>query len=255
MEDTESAETGTTDQGSNVPATVALIVLTLMMYVFYLFRTKNTIKDDSGSRFLLRRSARSAASVQGRDPYTSCPSPDCVRCQKYEIVKAEAREKLSRFGELCGSVGLDRISASLDDLKSLPTDPLQHPNVLYVPGLRCRPFWDSSEFPHETKLLERQWSYINGEFDAVCGDDVGWFRNNTASGVWSVFYLYNQGNRISRNCQRCPRTAALVDSLASFMKANVFGNAFFSVLHAATVVVEHCGPCNTRIRCHLGGIY
>lgn len=244
--------------GSSSSVTMGVILITLLVYFIYIIRWKKPAATEGHSDrvLLLRASKTSKSHPQESDQYTACESPECVRCQKYEIVKAEAQEKLKEFIELSSESGLDRVTASLDDLKSLPAAELQHPNVLYVPGLRSQPFWSSSDdFLHVTNLFERQWGFIAEEFESVYGrTNTGWYRNSTKTGAWSVFHFYNQGERMSKNCKKCPRTAALIDSLSSFMKLNIFGNALFSVLESGTTISEHCGPCNTRIRCHLGTI-
>uniref|UniRef100_A0A8C9P2C4 Aspartyl/asparaginy/proline hydroxylase domain-containing protein n=1 Tax=Spermophilus dauricus TaxID=99837 RepID=A0A8C9P2C4_SPEDA len=50
----------------------------------------------------------------------------------------------------------------------------------------------------------------------------------------------------------CPRTYRLLGSLRTCIGNNVFGNACISVLSPGTVITEHYGPTNIRIRCHLG---
>lgn len=243
--------------GSSTIVTVGVILLMILIYFVYILRWKPAVKEGCNDRVLLLRASKNANSrSKESEQCTACESSECVRCHKYEIVKAEAQEKLRQFIELSSASGLDRVAASLDDLKSLPAAELQKPNVLYVPGLRTRPFWSSSdEFLHVTNLFERQWGFIAQEFESVYGQtNVEWHRNSTKAGAWSVFYFYNQGERVNKNCKKCPRTADLIDSLSSFMKLNIFGNAMFSVLEPGTTVSEHCGPCNTRIRCHLGKI-
>lgn len=250
-------ELASNEFGSSTSVTVGVILITLLVYFVYILRWKPPVKEGCNHRALLLRTSKILKSrSQESEKYTACDSPECVRCQKYEIVRAEAQEKLKQFIELSSESGLDRVTASLDDLKSLPASQLQRPNVLYVPGLRSQPFWSSSdEFLHVTNLFERQWAFIAQEFESVYGHtNAGWNRNSSKTGAWSVFYFYNQGVRMNENCRRCPRTAALVDSLSSFMKLNVFGNALYSVLESGTTISEHCGPCNVRIRCHLGTI-
>lgn len=248
---------GVSEFGSSTLVTVGVMLITLLIYFVYILRWKPAVKEGCNDRVLLLRATKiSKSRLKKSEQYTACESPECVRCQRYEIVKAEAQGKLRQFIELSSESGLDRVTASLDDLKSLPASELQKPNVLYVPGLRSRPFWDSSkEFLHVTNLFERQWGFIAQEFESVYGHtNVQWHQNSTKAGAWTVFYFYNQGERMNKNCEKCPRTAALIDSLSSFMKFNIFGNALFSVLEPGTAVSEHCGPCNIRIRCHLGMI-
>ncbi|XP_010007479.1 PREDICTED: aspartate beta-hydroxylase domain-containing protein 2, partial [Nestor notabilis] len=84
-----------------------------------------------------------------------------------------------------------------------------------------------------------------------CSLPQGWKMNSTPSGEWFTFYLVNQGMCVPRNCRRCPRTYRLLGSLRTCIGNNVFGNACISVLSPGTVIAEHYGPTNIRIRCHL----
>ena len=228
---------------SSTVVTALLIAVPLIIYLLYFIcsKKKGSIYGVRGRRELLLR-------AQG------CSSAECVRCTKYQIVREEALEKFRLFQEGYGTSGLDRVSASLDDMRGLPTDPSQQPNVLYVPGLKCSPLWNDGSFSRETKLLERQWLDIRNEFERARADIRGWKRNSTEddSGGWTIFCLYNQGEKIEKNCSLCPKTTAVVESMSSFMRANVFGNAMFSVVEPGTKIAEHYGPCNIRIRCHLG---
>jgi len=187
----------------------------------------------------------------------SCTSEHCVRCTKYDVVLGEAIMRFRAFKVSNGDNGLERISAFFEDQEGLFATPLQKPNVLYVPGLRALPVWSNHDvFSRELKLLERHWLEIFDEFEAVYshlkGDSSCWKQNTTEEGQWLVFCLYNQGNKISKNCSLCPRTSSIIESMSTFMRSNVFGNAMFSVLQPGTLIAEHYGPCNIRIRGHLG---
>nr|KAF6354313.1 aspartate beta-hydroxylase domain containing 1 [Myotis myotis] len=54
------------------------------------------------------------------------------------------------------------------------------------------------------------------------------------------------------NCRRCPGAYRALRGLRSFMSANSFGNAGFSVLLPGARLEGRCGPTNARVRCHLG---
>lgn len=173
------------------------------------------------------------------------------------ITHEKALTKIARlerdFEEGASTAVLDRLRGAVASLKSLtPAGPLQRPSVVHFPGLTGQPFWSSSAYARETALLEQEFPKIKSEFDAVRGDP-GWTRNSAESGSWSVFYLYNRGDRVEENCRKCPATTALLDgAFYSYMKLNKFGNVFFSLLEPGTKVPAHSGPCNFRIRCNLG---
>ncbi|NNE08955.1 MAG: aspartyl/asparaginyl beta-hydroxylase domain-containing protein, partial [Gemmatimonadetes bacterium] len=68
-------------------------------------------------------------------------------------------------------------------------------------------------------------------------------------GDWNVFYFYGAGARLHRNCDLCPKTAAILDSILSEGSP---GNAYFSALQPGARIAPHYGPTNTRLRTHFG---
>jgi len=199
---------------------------------------------------------RKWSTLKVRASYIVCSSPDCIRCNKYSILLAAAKEKLKRFERISGS----KLSHLLDATK--PSAEFQHqsqrPNVFYIMELHASPWWQESSFRNDVKSLENNWKLIHEEFLAVYEDETflqtHWTSNTTEMGSWQTFYFYNQGQEVSANCNLCPITFKLLESLESFMPGCVFGNALFSVLDPHTTVTEHYGPTNVRIRCHLGNL-
>lgn len=193
--------------------------------------------------------------------FTACDSPECVRCSKYEQIRLLAFDKLCEFSNANrSSTGLElkRLFLAVDQQDSSPSShPKQQPNVLFVRGLKAEPWWNPESFKTEVNILERNAEAIEEEYELIQnalhkGDTAGWARNNTSSGQWNVFYFYNQGVKNERNCRRCPKTSYVLDGLQGLMRNTLFFNASFSVLRADTLIDEHYGPTNTRIRCHLG---
>ncbi len=189
---------------------------------------------------------------------TGCDSPECVRCNKYKQIKTEAFSKLCEFSrrEKVTSI-LERLFEAVEKGDEAHDNPAQRPNVLYVAGLEAKPWWDKKSFERDIDILENSASIICEEYrvvsrDLARGNTRGWRGNNTSSGQWTVFHLYNQGVKVAENCLRCPETSAILDSLEALMKYTVFFNASFSVLQPGTLIDEHYGPTNTRLRCHLG---
>jgi aspartate beta-hydroxylase len=68
-------------------------------------------------------------------------------------------------------------------------------------------------------------------------------------GSWREHQLFSRGRVHESVVSQCPATAALVRSIPGTMSA---GLVYFSALHPHTSVRAHCGPTNTRWRCHLG---
>ena len=218
--------------------------------------------------------------------YTACDSPECVRCHRYQEVRQDAWGKLQQFAERHGwsdlggvllAVGEGKryrnyISKLSLDAESLMPAPKQNPNVLFVPTLSRSPWWDNVEggpFEEVLKQLTETTNFqcilqeflqvfkdISEDYDFNSAETTQrlWTVNDTENGKWSVFHLYNQGQKVEANCERCPVTCRHVEGMAKAMTGCLFGNVSFSVLYPGTHITEHCGPCNVRIRCHLGRI-
>ncbi|XP_075070560.1 aspartate beta-hydroxylase domain-containing protein 2 isoform X2 [Mixophyes fleayi] len=135
---------------------------------------------------------------------------------------------------------------------------IQKPEVFFLPDLPTMPYFTRDAQKHDVELLEQNFATILSEFEVLykafsnCNLPQGWKVNSTPTGEWFTFYLVNQGVCIPANCKKCPRTYRLLGSLRTFIGNNVFGNACVSVLTPGTVITEHYGPTNIRIRCHLG---
>ncbi|XP_010835736.1 PREDICTED: aspartate beta-hydroxylase domain-containing protein 1 [Bison bison bison] len=65
-------------------------------------------------------------------------------------------------------------------------------------------------------------------------------------------YSWAGMGRVRRAAQGCPGAYRALRGLRSFMSANTFGNAGFSVLLPGARLEGRCGPTNARVRCHLG---
>ncbi|XP_033749026.1 aspartate beta-hydroxylase domain-containing protein 2-like [Pecten maximus] len=115
--------------------------------------------------------------------------------------------------------------------------------------------WWTSNFHFTTDVgkLEDNFRTICQEFHNVNSNSRAlWKVNKTPNGQWKVLHLVNQG-KVERNMvDLCPNTFNIVSSLPSLMEENVFANVAFSVIEPGTVITEHYGPTNIRLRCHLG---
>ena len=218
----------------------ALLGFMVVIVIFFWIRYRNQSKTN--------------ASVVNRQ-YTACNSVDCVRCQKYEVIRSKAYSILCEFAAKQGWLELKRLSSCLESIdKIVFKNNLQQPNVLYMPMLKSLPIWQWEDFHAETKHLEDNFNIIVDEYKAVADHTRnGWSRNNTESGCWEAFFLFNQGVKIEKNCMKCPQTTRIIEKcLSSVMLNCVFGNVFFSRLYPCTMIANHYGPTNVRLRCHLG---
>ncbi|XP_077996222.1 aspartate beta-hydroxylase domain-containing protein 2-like [Glandiceps talaboti] len=191
--------------------------------------------------------------------FTTCESPDCVRCRNYLQLEGQLLPKLEGFAKEHSWNGLERILSAIEEADVHRVNQeltLQQPNILFLPGLYSDP-WHNITRTRDVQVLIENYIGISNDFKNVytefqSGCKRGWLTNNVPSGEWHVFHLINQGVRIDDNCLKCPNTAAILGELEHIMDTNVFGNATFSVLQPGTHITEHYGPTNVRIRCHLG---
>jgi aspartyl/asparaginyl beta-hydroxylase (cupin superfamily) len=151
------------------------------------------------------------------------------------------------------------------DLKSEFTHRLHKP-MLYLPGLRATMIYDNAEFPW-VQQLEAAFPEIQAELDALLASRAGFqpyrliendefVRSNERYGKsaeespdWNMFYFNYMGRRLDVNCERCPRTAAILESIPRFCRQTI---ASFSALNPNTNLVPHFGPTNAVLRVHLG---
>jgi ornithine lipid ester-linked acyl 2-hydroxylase len=102
--------------------------------------------------------------------------------------------------------------------------------------------------------LEAGWQDIRAELDQVLvrRDDLPNFQDIstdqasiTSDDGWKTFFFYGYGFRAHDNCERCPRTAALLDAVPGLK------TAFFSILSPGKEIGVHRGPWRGVLRYHL----
>jgi aspartate beta-hydroxylase len=134
-----------------------------------------------------------------------------------------------------------------------------------VPRLPALPFFDRELLPWLAEL-EAAAADIRAELQALLERDTAEFvpyidlpatqPKDQWAGLdhsldWSAFFLWRHGERIDRNCEICPRTAAMLDLLPLAHIPRRSPNAFFSVLLPGTRIPPHTGVSNTRSVVHL----
>ncbi|XP_060029034.1 aspartate beta-hydroxylase domain-containing protein 1 isoform X2 [Erinaceus europaeus] len=135
---------------------------------------------------------------------------------------------------------------------------IQRPGLLFLPDLPSAPFVPRDAQRHDVELLESSFPAILRDFGAVSWDFSG---TTPPPRGWSPplvpgcyqLLLYQAGRCQPSNCRRCPGAYRALRGLRSFMSANTFGNAGFSVLLPGARLESRCGPTNARVRCHLDG--
>ena len=116
------------------------------------------------------------------------------------------------------------------------------------------PVFDADVFPW-AKRLEDGWREVRQEVDALMRfrDRLPAFKEISPDQAriardraWKSYFLFGFGRRQELACRRCPRTAALVESIPGLE------SAMFSVMEPGAVLVRHRGPTKAIITCHLG---
>jgi len=130
-------------------------------------------------------------------------------------------------------------------------DPLRQPHW-FIPDLPSRPFYESRTFPWTARLEEHSPAILE-ELEALQrGRPADWHKTHdwlVERGAWRTFPLYDRGARDEAVARACPVTTQLVESIPGATSA---GLAYFSAMEPRTRIRPHCGPTNSRLRCHLG---
>lgn len=242
------------DWDTTALSTVAFILALFLWYCYHIGR-------EQPRPYVMVNSLIQGIDTNGlQNGYAHCYSPECVRCAHSDGLNQKLYHNLQEYAKRYSWSGMGRIHKGIREqgryLNSRPA--IQKPEVFFLPDLPTTPYFPRDTQKHDVELLERNFQTILGEFEALykafsnCNLPQGWKVNGTPSGEWLTFYLVNQGMCVPRNCRKCPRTYRLLGSLRTCIGHNVFGNACISVLTPGTVISEHYGPTNIRIRCHLG---
>jgi len=188
---------------------------------------------------------------------------DHGRRQHFERTLADASARLDaaakRRLELC-------LQYYLGERAPAYADPRQKPKFLYYPELPATTYFARTLFPWYEELEARTES-IRAELDAVLRDrtnvepflkidapeDVPRYLGGGAQGApaWDAFFFYRHGQRYDDNCRRCPRTAAILDTLPLARIPRYAPEVCFSVLTPGTHILPHRGVTNTRLVTHL----
>ncbi len=107
-------------------------------------------------------------------------------------------------------------------------------------------FYDSTKFELVTSL-ESNWQVIKHELNQLCQRDfIPWPERYLYGKGWNTFGLYAFGIRINKNCDLCPETTRLIESIPGLATAG------FSSLTPGTHIAPHTGYQDGQLRCHLG---
>lgn len=168
------------------------------------------------------------------------------------------RSELARVDE-CLAIYLHERPANLPD-------PRQQPKFLYFPGVPAQPYYPRERFPWQA-ALEAGAAAIREELRSVIADKGnlesflqtgsreeidGYLRaSGDQAAAWDAFFFYRHGQRYDEHCERCPQTAALLESAALVKIRDHAPETLYSVLRPGTHILPHRGVTNTRLVTHL----
>jgi aspartyl/asparaginyl beta-hydroxylase (cupin superfamily) len=116
------------------------------------------------------------------------------------------------------------------------------------------PFFDESLFPW-SRPFEKNWQLIRKELDDVMQnpEELPPFqeiskdqRRLSDDDRWKTYFFYAFGFKAERNCNRCPETTRLLETIPGMT------TAFFSILEPGKHLPDHRGAFKGILRFHLG---
>jgi len=162
-------------------------------------------------------------------------------------------------------VTLDRFDEGLEIYAGVKSAPKQEPLLLNYPRLPAIPFYDRAFFPW-LETLEAAAPVIQAELAALLdaafddfapyiaypkGAPVNQWGELNHSRKWTSLWLWRDGVKQTSVTDRCPGTAALLESLPMAHQDGFAPTAVFSALQPHTHIPAHTGSANTRLLCHL----
>lgn len=166
-----------------------------------------------------------------------------IRDEILELLQTEYAESFEKYSESVTHFPSSKIEANnLNEAK-------RNLNLLrdYVrPGVE---FYSTDDFPF-CKILEEKYPVILKEFQALDLDNyVDWPEKYLCKKGWDVFPFYAFKNKIEVNCNKCPETTKILESIPGLT------TAMFSKLEPRTHIRPHIGYyqySNKILRAHLG---
>ncbi len=220
-----------------------------------------------------------AAARTYKDVLTILPPEEMVPPEMHGAV-ARAREVVreelaafesfvaSRLSDVKSELGdavLDRVDECVGIAAGSKKAYTNHCSVLYFPGLPPLGFHDTKQFPW-LKDIEAATDTICEELVALLKEDGAEFAPYVRhpDGVplnqwtelnhsprWSAFFLWQDGRRLDAHCERCPKTAAALETLPMATMPGYAPTAFFSTLEPRTRIPPHTGATNARLIVHV----
>lgn len=182
-----------------------------------------------------------------------------------EALRDHMRNQVAALRGSVDAATLDRFDEGLEIYAGLKTAPKQEPLLLDYPRLPAIPFHDRAQFPW-LETLEAATPVIKAELEALLaggmddfapyiaypkGAPVNQWGELNHSRKWSSLWLWKDGVRQDAVCERCPQTAAVLESLPMCRQDGFAPTAVFSALQPRTHIPAHTGSSNVRLLTHL----
>jgi len=189
---------------------------------------------------------------------------DLVRANA-ETLDAHLQEKFAAIRARHPGADLARFEDCKEAMLGRKRIYTHQPTMLHVPGLPAIQFYGRGQFPW-LERLEAETEIIREELLAILRDDAPAFgpyvqhpagvplnqwEELNFSPRWSAFFLWQDGKRNDANCARCPRTAAIAESMPLADFPGYAPAVFFSTLEPHTRIPPHTGVTNARLIVHL----
>ena len=206
-------------------------------------------------------------------PRDRCPPPlatqidhaDGIVRRHAEALRDHMKNQIAGFRDGVDPAILDRFDEGLEIFAGLKTAPKQEPLLLDYPRLPAIPFYDRALFPWLDRL-EAATPLIQAELQSLLASSMDEFAPYIAyprgapvnqwgelnhSRKWTSLWLWRDGERQDAVCERCPQTAALLESLPMCRQDGFAPTAVFSALEPHTHIPAHTGSSNVRLLTHL----
>jgi ornithine lipid ester-linked acyl 2-hydroxylase len=125
--------------------------------------------------------------------------------------------------------------------------------LMYFSKFEDQPFLDPKDFDW-VQTLEDNWEQIRVELEHILKhpenipnfQDISKDQTNlTKDNRWKSFFLYGYGFKFEPNCNLCPETTRIIETIPGMF------TAFFSVLSPGKHIPRHRGPYKGLLRGHL----
>jgi hypothetical protein len=139
------------------------------------------------------------------------------------------------------------------------------PTLFTFPGIKSSPFWnENNDFLINSKtvrILEENYSLIKQEYLSSIENKNIYLENDYKiidhekslhKGDWEWYSYISKGSKVEKFKNFFPQTFQILESIEDKMLDLPFSYCFLSKLAPNSSISPHYGPCNIRLRLHLG---